>query len=87
MRRCTGPRRRSTPRLCAVVSSAAPRDARLVPVARLDEAREQRMRLQRLRLELRMELHRQVPRVAGQLRDLDELAVGRLPEITQAAAR
>ena len=35
------------------------------------------MRLERARLELRVELHRHEPRVPGQLRDLHELAVGR----------
>src|SRR6187397_2074287 len=38
----------------------------LVLVAGLHEAGEQRMRLERLRLELRMELYRHVPWVAGQ---------------------
>src|ERR1043166_6857443 len=47
----------------------------LVRVARLDEAGEQRMRLERLRLELGMELHRDVPRMRRQLDDLDEFAV------------
>ena len=37
----------------------------LVAVARLDEAGEQRVRLQRLRLELGVELHGDVPRVVG----------------------
>src|SRR6185503_13915851 len=35
------------------------------------------MRLQRARLEFRMELHRDEPGVARQLRDLDEFSVGR----------
>src|SRR5215510_6933465 len=48
----------------------------LVPVARLDEARKQRMRPQRLRLELRMKLHRDEPRMRGALGDLDELSIG-----------
>src|SRR6476620_5302877 len=47
----------------------------LVRVARLDEAGEQRVRLERLRLELGMELHRDVPRVRRQFDDLHELAV------------
>ena len=37
-----------------------------------------------LRLELRVELHRDVPRVAGQLDDLDELAVERAADDLQA---
>src|SRR5438128_2394603 len=49
----------------------------LMPVARFHEAREERMRLERLRLELRMELDGHKPRVRGELRNLDELAVGR----------
>jgi hypothetical protein len=51
----------------------------LVPVGGGDEGGEQRVRPGRLRFELGMELHGDVPRVAGQLRDLDELAVGRSP--------
>src|SRR6476620_6394241 len=50
-----------------------PRD--LVPVARVDEAGEQRMRLEWFRLELGVELYRDVPRMRGELDDLDELAV------------
>ena len=57
---------------------------RLVLVARLDERGEQRMRPRRLRLELRMELHGEIPRMAGQLGDLDELAVGRAAGDPQA---
>ena len=53
-----------------------PRRARVL-VAGLDEAGEQRVRLERLRLELGMELHRHVPRMRRQLDDLDELAVER----------
>src|SRR5204863_8737376 len=49
----------------------------LVPIARFDEAREEWMRRERLRLELRMELDSDEPRVRRQLRDFDELAVGR----------
>ena len=49
----------------------------------LDEARKQRMRPQRLRFELRMELDREVPRVARQLDDLDELAVDRAADDPQ----
>src|SRR3954468_13846670 len=56
----------------------------LVRVARLDEPGEQRMRLERLRLELGMELHRDVPRVRRQLDDLDELAVERAADDLQA---
>ena len=56
----------------------------LVAVARADEAGEQRVRAQRLRLELGVELHGDEPRVAGQFGDLDELAVGRLARDPQA---
>src|SRR5580765_1772175 len=49
----------------------------LVAIARFDEAREERMRRERLRLELGMELDGDEPRMRRQLRDLDELAVGR----------
>src|SRR4051812_42730113 len=47
----------------------------LVLIARADEAGEERVRLQRLRLELRMELYGHVPRVVPDLDDFDELAV------------
>src|SRR4030095_1930793 len=47
----------------------------LMPIARLDEARKQRMRSQRLRLELRMELPRDEPRMRGEFRNLDELPI------------
>src|SRR5689334_622317 len=50
---------------------------RLVLMGRADERREQRMRPRRLGLELRVELHGDVPRMIRQLRDLHELAVGR----------
>src|SRR5215218_2422323 len=50
---------------------------RLVPMRRFDEARKQRMRPQRARLEFRVELYRDVPRVRRHLRNFDELAVGR----------
>src|SRR5206468_284750 len=50
---------------------------RLVLVRRLDKARKERMRPRRLRLEFRVELNREVPRVARQLGNLHELAVGR----------
>src|SRR5262249_33570223 len=46
-------------------------------VRRLDESGKQRMRAQGLGLELGVELNRDVPRMAGQLDDLDELAVER----------
>src|SRR6478672_5584956 len=52
----------------------------LVTIARADESGEERVRLQRLRLELRMELHGDVPRVARHFDDLDELAVQRAPD-------
>src|SRR5262245_48814803 len=48
---------------------------RLVLMRRADERGKQRMRPRRLRLELGMELHRQVPRMARQLGDLHELSV------------
>src|SRR5438876_6193567 len=63
---------------------ALPGRRRLVAVRGLDKARKERMRVQRLRLEFRMELHGEVPRVAGQLRDLDELAVGGASRNAQA---
>src|SRR3954470_22463990 len=40
-----------------------------------DERREQRVRLERLRLELRMKLHADEPRMVGELDDLGQLAV------------
>src|SRR6266545_2888542 len=49
----------------------------LVTMARVDESGEQRVRLQRLRLELGMELHRDVIRVRRQLDDFNELSVER----------
>ena len=49
----------------------------LALMAGVDEPGEQRMRTQRLRLELRVELHGHVPRMGRQLDDLDELAVER----------
>src|SRR5262245_14226783 len=55
-----------------------PRDAgHLVLVARIHERREKRMGARGLRFELRMELYRQVPRMAGHFRNLDEFAVRR----------
>src|SRR6476646_4060738 len=57
-----------------------PRHARhLVAISRIDERPKERMRPCRLRLEFRMELDREVPRMIRQLRDLDELAVRRPP--------
>src|SRR4051794_34453078 len=53
------------------------RRGHLVLVARADEAGEQRMRLERLRLELRVELHGDVPGMRRYLDDLDKLAVER----------
>src|SRR5712691_564300 len=47
----------------------------LVPMAGLDEARKQRVRRERPRLEFRVELHREVPWVIRQLGNLHELAV------------
>src|SRR5438552_10184483 len=46
-------------------------------VGGVDEAGEQRMRAQRLRLELRMELHGDVPRMSRQLDHLHEFSVRR----------
>src|SRR6185295_16112797 len=57
----------------------------LVLVGGGDERGEQRMRLRRLRLELRVELHGEIPRMSGQLGDLDELAVGRAAGNLEAA--
>src|SRR5262249_43879937 len=55
----------------------------LVAVAGLDESGEERVRLERLRLELGVELHSDVPRMRGQLDDLDELAVERAADDLQ----
>src|SRR4051812_3620676 len=55
----------------------------LVRVAGVDESGEERVRLERLRLELGMELHRHVPRVLRQLEDLDELPVQRAADDLQ----
>ena len=49
----------------------------LLLIGGADEAGKERMRLERPRLELGMELHGDEPRMAGQLGNLDELAVGR----------
>ena len=56
-------------------------------VARFDEPGEQRMRLERLRLELGMELHGDVPRMRRQFDDLDELAVERPADDVEAVFR
>src|SRR6187399_1096584 len=56
-------------------------------VGRFDETREQRMRAQRLRLEFWMELHGQVPRMARQFHDLDELAIERSADDPQSGVR
>ena len=66
-------RRRSASTCSCHAVSALGRLARLSPcrlvlVARFDEGREQRMRAGRLRLELGVELHGHVPRMARQLR-------------------
>ena len=53
-------------------------------VSGADERLEQRMRLQRLRLELRMELAAEEMRMSGELDDLDVGAVGRGPGDAQA---
>src|ERR1700686_1448652 len=49
----------------------------LVPVAGVDECREERMGARRLRFELRVKLNREIPRMPGQLGNLDELSVRR----------
>src|SRR3954467_555525 len=49
----------------------------LVTMARFDESGEQRVRLERLRLELGMELHRHVIRMRWQLDHLDEISIER----------
>src|SRR5262245_13990774 len=56
----------------------------LVPIRRGDEARKQRVRPERLRLELGMELHREEPWVRRDLRDLHELPVGRAARYAHA---
>src|SRR6266850_2766070 len=56
----------------------------LVLIGGGDERREQRMRTRRLRFEFRMELHGEIPRMTGQLGDLDEFAVGRSSGDAQA---
>src|SRR5215204_311764 len=80
--RSSGPSPIDSPRIATGLATLSGHSfGRVTPVrdfvlmAGLDEAGEQRMRLQRLRLELGMELHRHVPRMARQLDDLDELAV------------
>src|SRR5687767_5882767 len=70
-------------RRCGGVPPGSP----LVRVAGLDEAGEQRVWLQRLRLELGMELHRQVPWMRRQLHDFHELAVVRSTDDLEAAFR
>jgi hypothetical protein len=50
---------------------------KLPRMTRLNEAGEKRVRLEWLRLELRMELDRHVPRMGWQFDDLHELAVER----------
>src|SRR5438094_9957568 len=49
---------------------------RLTCLARLDEACKQRVGVQRFGLEIRVELHGQIPRMSRQLRNLHELAIG-----------
>ena len=48
---------------------------KLPRMAGLNEAGEKRVRLEWLRLELRMELHRDIPWMGWELDDFDELAV------------
>jgi len=50
----------------------------------LNEASEERVRVERFRFELRMELHRDVPRMGRKLDDFNELAVERSPDDLQA---
>src|SRR5689334_17084155 len=59
----------------------------LVLAGGVDEPGEQRMWLLRLALELRMELHRHVPRMVRQLDDLDELPVERAAHHLQPLVR
>src|SRR5208283_1979400 len=54
-------------------------------VSRADKRLEQRMRLHRLGLELGMELAAQIPRVVGDLANLDVSVIGRLAGEAQAA--
>src|SRR5262245_5069176 len=64
--------------------SGRPRVCGFVPIAGLDETREERVRAGRLRLEFRMELDGQVPGMAWKLGNFDELAVGRTARDLQA---
>src|SRR3954453_11358603 len=59
--------------------------ALLVAMRGFDKAREQGMRPQRPRLELRVKLDRDVPGMRRQFRDLDELAVWRSSRHAHAA--
>src|SRR5262245_19991729 len=62
--------RSRSPRACIASLFSFPAGNR-----RLDKPAKQRMRLCRLRFELRMALHRQVPGMVAQLNHFDELAV------------
>src|SRR5690606_12617604 len=84
----------TTSRTSGSVNMSAPRDlagtdrgaltiGELALVGGFDEPGEQRMRPQRLRLELRVELHGQEERMVGQFDDFDKLAVKRPPGDTQ----
>ena len=55
----------------------------LARVTGVDETGKQRMRLEWLRLELGVELHRDVPRMRRQFDDFDERAVERTPDDLQ----
>ena len=89
-----GPSPIATPPICTRLTEAYPATVvspgvpagELVLVARVDEPGKERMGRQRLRLELRVELHRDVPRVRRQLDNLDELAVRERPTISSPAS-
>ena len=52
-------------------------------MTRLNEPTKEGMGIERLRFELRMELHRDVPRMGRQFDDLDELPIERSPDNLQ----
>ena len=56
-------------------------------MTRLNEAGEKRVRLEWLRLELRMELDRHIPRMGWQLDDLNELAIERSADDLETVIR
>ena len=69
----------------AVTLVADALEAHLALVGRLDEPGKQRMRAERLGLELGMKLDGQVPGMAGELDDLDELPIERPADNLEAA--